>query len=105
MEGLEHVLYFVVQKCKGAELTSASVRPAIKNLKYTNTGDKKAHEVANVVLNRLIEGGLAEPAEEDGATRGIRVRRCRWKSWADIQGNAASDAFLVRLGLGADDFA
>ena len=67
----------------------------------------KASSLADDVLNVLVDGGLAEAVEEgEGVVhKGRRVRRCRWKTWAAINGNPASDAFRASLGLGADDFA
>ena len=77
-------------------------------MKYTANSEKKCGEVVDLVFNRVIDGGLAEAVEEGPDTRakrGRRVRRCRWKTWADIHGNTGSDAFRLRLGLGQDDFA
>ena len=108
MEGLDRVLHIVVQKCKGDGLTSKGVNTAIRNMRYTTNSEKKCCEVVNLVLDTLIKGGLAEDEEEGGdrrVSKGRRVRRCRWKAWADIQGNPASDAFRARLSLGPDDFA
>ena len=109
LEGLDRVLYHVVQKCKGDCFTSRAVNLAIKNLKYTTNSDKTPSQVAALVVNRLIEGGLAEDVEDCGGRgsgkKGRKLRKCRWKPWAAIQGNPASDAFRSRLGLGADDFA
>ena len=98
-------MHTVVQKCKGEGLTSKGVNAAIRNLKYTINSERKCGEIVEDVLNRLIDGGLAEPLEEGVVRRGRRVRQCRWKAWAAIQGNPASDDFRARLGLGEDDFA
>ena len=92
LEGLDRVLHIVVQKCKGDGLTSKGVNTAIRNLKYITNSDKKCADVVDLVLNRLIDGGLAEEAVEEGAVRkGRPVRQGRWQAWADIGGNPASD--------------
>ena len=108
LEGLDRVLHIVVQKCKGDGLTSKGVRAAIKNLKYTANCEKKPFELVDVLLDRLVDEGLAVAVEEGPGRKrqkGRRVRQCRWKAWADIQGNPASDAFRARLGVGENDFA
>ena len=101
--GIERVLSHVVQKCKGDDLTSHGVNLAIRNLKYTIESPRNCREIVDDVLNRLIDGGLAEAAAQV-RSRGRRVRVCRWKSWTDIRRDPASDAFRLSLGLGEDDF-
>ena len=102
------MLHIVVQKCKGDGLTSKGVNAAIRNLKYTANSEKKCGEVVDLVLNRLIDGGLAEALEEDAGRKrekGRRMLKFRWRMWSDSHGYPASDAFRQRLSLGADDFA
>ena len=102
LEGLDRVLHIVVQKCKGDGLTSKGVNTAIRNLKYTANSEKKCGEVVDLVLNRLIDGGLAEAGEQGAVRKGQPVRKCRWKEWAAIKGNPRSDA--LRAHLGQNDF-
>ena len=105
LEGLDRVLQIVVRKCKGDAFTSKGVHDKIRNLRYTLDSAKTGAELAGDVLNRLIDGGLAEVVEEGPGQKGRRVRHCRLKTWPAIQDNPASDAFRARLGLGEDDFA
>ena len=56
LQGEDHVLQFVVEKCKGEALTSKAVHAAIRNMQYTLKSGKKCAEVVNDVLNRLIAG-------------------------------------------------
>ena len=107
LEPLEHVLHQVVRRCKGNGLTSARVNVAIRNLKdtkYLGNGKKTTAEVVDLVLKHLIDGGLAEDVVTGRARPGRRVRTCRWKQWAAIRGNPASDAIRERLGLVESDF-
>ena len=105
VECLDRVLQSVVQKCKGGALTSKGVRSKLRHTRYILDGETTCSELVDYVLDRLIDGGLAEALEEESARRGRPVRRCRWKTWAAIKDNPASDAFRARLGLGEDDFA
>ena len=102
LEGMDRLLASVVQKCHGV-WTSKDVNQAIRNMRYTK--DRPPSEVAAEVIERLVQGGLAEDHREEGpARKGRSVKVLRWRQWGDIQGNAASDAFRARLGLGEDDF-
>ena len=102
LEGLDHVLRFVVEKCKGDCFTSKRVNAAVKNLKYTANSEAPRAEVVDLVLNRLIDGGLAEAGEQGAVRKGQPGRKCRWKEWAAIKGNPRSDA--LRAHLGQNDF-
>ena len=105
-EGLDHLCRVVAQKFKGLPFTNSGVNAALRNRAYTVLSEDKPSQVVDTVLNLLIDGGLAEPVEETAIRRrGRPSRRCRWKAWAAIRGNPASDAFRERLGLGEDDFA
>ena len=106
LEALDRVLHVVAKRCKGECLTSKHVNKAVRNLRYIHQSGKSAAQVVDDVLSRLVEGGLAEDVEEGGrkVRKGRPVRRCRWKAWAAINGNPASNAFRLSLGLGEDDF-
>ena len=104
LEGIDRLLASVLQKCNGV-WTSKDVNLAMRNMRCTGSQDRRPSEVAADVIERLVQGGLAEDFREEGpARRGRSVRVLRWKKWADIQANAASDAFRGRLGLGEDAF-
>ena len=102
LEGIDRLLVVVARRCKG-DWTSKNVNQAIRNVRYTK--DRLPAEVAAEVIERLAQGGLAEDHREEGpARKGRSVRVLRWKPWAQIHGNADSNAFRERLGLGEDDF-
>ena len=102
MVGIDRLLDRVGLKCHGV-WTSKDVNQAIRNMRYTK--DRLPAEVAAEVIERLVLGGLAEDHREEGpARKGRSVRVLRWKPWAQIHGNADSNAFRERLGLGEDDF-
>ena len=105
IEGLDNVIGSVIRKCKGVGLKSNIVRHAVRNLQYTARNGMKPAEVADLVLNQLIDGGLLEEVKDGANRKGRHVRHCRWKPWAAIRGDPASDAFRARLGLGEADFA
>ena len=102
LEGIDRLLVVVARRCKG-DWTSKDVNLAIRNLRYTK--DRQTVEVAAEVIERLVQGGLAEDHKEEGpARKGRSVRVLHWKPWAEIHGHTDSNAFRERLGLGEDDF-
>ena len=104
LEGIYRLLVVVVQKCHGV-WTSKDVNLAIRNMRYTGSQDRQTSEVAADVIQSLVQGGLAEVIREEGRSRkGRSVQVLRWKPWAEIQGNAASNAFREHLGLGEGGF-
>ena len=104
LEGLDHVMRHVVERCKGDSLTAPGVNQAIRNLMYTITCEKRCAEIVKNVLDRLIEEGLAEERADGTARKGTRGRQCRWKPWDAIRADPASEGIRARLGLVASDF-
>ena len=98
------LLQRVVKKCKGGEFTAKHVWNSIKHCKYTRASKRPGMEVVEDVINSLIDGGLAEAAGDGKTRKGPRVRRCRWKPWADIQGDPGCADIRARLGLIEGDF-
>ena len=63
----------------------------------------KGQDVTHAILDTLVEGGLADNLETVW-TAGGAIRRCRWRTWAEIRNNPPADALRRRMKLEASDF-
>ena len=61
------------------------------------------NDLTTTILDALVHGGLAANLETVWTTGGP-IRRCRWRTWAEIRNNLPADALRRRMKLEASDF-
>ena len=104
--GIDQLTRKVVKACKGKAFTTATVNACTRKMATKSRSDKKHCDVVREVVDNLVRGRVVEEVREQGpARRGPPVKQFRWRPWAEIMRDPASEPFRRRLGLVEADFA
>ena len=98
---MDSILYTATRKCKGEDLSSKRVARAVRELGYGTVGNE--NDLTTTILDALVHGGLADNLETVWTTGGP-IRRCRWRTWAEIRNSPPADALRRKLRLEASSF-